>query len=109
MHRLVLIISLTLLAIGASARAGENPIPLKDAPGKDVVQTNCATCHSLDYIPMNSPFLDRAGWEATVNKMIKVMGAPIPADQLPQIVDYLVLNYGKQQGAAPGRQSMQGR
>ncbi len=34
-------------------------------------------CHSLDYIPMNSLFLDRKGWEGSVNKMIKVMGAPI--------------------------------
>ena len=34
-------------------------------------------CHSLDYIPMNSVFLDRKGWEASVTKMMKVMGAPI--------------------------------
>ena len=38
---------------------------------------SCNACHSLDYIPMNSPFLDRKGWEGSVTKMIKVMKAPI--------------------------------
>lgn len=45
---------------------------------------------------MNSPFLDRKGWEASATKMVKVMGAPVPEDQLPTIVDYLTANYGKQ-------------
>ena len=44
---------------------------------------------------MNSPFLDRKGWEGSVTKMVKVMGAPIPAEDVPGIVDYLVRNYGK--------------
>ena len=52
-------------------------------------------CHSLDYIQMNSPFLDRKGWEASVNKMIKVMGAPIAEPDAQDIVDYLAGNYGK--------------
>jgi hypothetical protein len=44
---------------------------------------------------MNSPFLDRKGWEGSVNKMIKVMGAPITPEDQKVIVDYLVQNYGK--------------
>jgi hypothetical protein len=43
---------------------------------------------------MNSQFLKRAGWEAEVRKMIKVMGAPIPETDVPRIVDYLTRNYG---------------
>ena len=43
---------------------------------------------------MNSVFLDRKGWEATMNKMIKVMGAPINENDVPEILDYLVKNYG---------------
>ena len=50
---------------------------LKDGPGKDKAM-QCVACHSLDYIPMNSRFLDKAGWTASVNKMINVFGAPIP-------------------------------
>jgi len=30
-----------------------------------------------------------------VNKMIKVMGAPIPQEDVPVIVDYLTRHYGK--------------
>ena len=43
---------------------------------------------------MNSVFLNKAGWTAEVNKMIKVMGAPISEDQAARIVDYLTRYYG---------------
>ena len=35
-----------------------------------MVEGNCAACHSLDYVQMNSPFLNAAGWDAEVHKMI---------------------------------------
>jgi mono/diheme cytochrome c family protein len=89
----------TFLVLGllasSAALADEGEIKLKDGPGKDLVQANCATCHSLDYIPMNSVFLDRKGWEGSVGKMIKVMGAPVAPEDAQKIVDYLVENYGK--------------
>ena len=75
--------------------AGEEQFRLKDAPGKSVVEANCSMCHSLDYIQMNSPFLDRKGWEASVTKMIKAMGAPVAEADVPTIVDYLASQYGK--------------
>jgi mono/diheme cytochrome c family protein len=78
----------------SAAAAQEQPITLKPGPGLDKVQTNCSTCHSLDYIPMNSPFLNANGWNAEVTKMIKAMGAPIPDADTKAIVDYLVANYG---------------
>jgi len=82
-------------AMAFGALADESAIKLKDGPGRDVVAGNCVMCHSLDYIPMNSVFLDRKGWEATVNKMVNVMKAPIRAQDVPVIVDYLTKNYGK--------------
>jgi hypothetical protein len=51
-------------------------------------------CHSLDYIPMNSPFLDRPKWDATIKKMIGPYGAPVDEKDISQILDYLVKNYG---------------
>jgi len=89
--------SLVLLALLAapSAPPDESRVALKDAPGRDLVVGRCAACHSVDYIPMNSPFLDRKGWEAEVAKMMKVYAAPVAADEVPTIVDYLVQNYGK--------------
>jgi len=64
----------------SAAAAQEQAITLKPGPGLDKVQANCSACHSLDYIPMNSPFLNAAGWTAEVTKMIKAMGAPIGDD-----------------------------
>ena len=79
----------------ACGHADETAVQLKDAPGRVVVIRNCSNCHSLDYIPLNSVFLDRKGWEAGVAKMINAFGAPIPKEDVPTIVDYLVKNYGK--------------
>src|SRR5688500_2112913 len=45
---------------------------LADAPGREKA-AQCGACHSLDYIRMNSRFLDLAGWTAVVNKMIKAL------------------------------------
>ena len=83
------------IALAAAAHAGEEKVKLKDGPGLDKVRQNCIACHSLDYIPLNSPFLDEKGWEAVVTKMVKAFGAPIkPEDQKP-IADYLARYYGK--------------
>jgi len=85
-----------ILALGAvSAQAGEEAVQLAQGPGREAVQGHCSTCHSLDYIQMNSPFLDRKGWEASVAKMIQVMGAPIREEDARTIVDYLNRHYGK--------------
>ena len=84
-----------LLAAPAAALAEEKEVKLKDGPGRDLVVSSCNLCHSLDYIPMNSPFLDRKGWEASVGKMVKVMGASVTPEEAKAIVDYLVAQYGK--------------
>jgi hypothetical protein len=93
MMKLFWLLAIALLA--APAAANESNLKLKEAPGRDAVEKNCIACHSLDYIPLNSAFLDRKGWEGSVTKMIKVMGAQIPDNDVPTIVDYLVRNYGK--------------
>ena len=86
---------LIALALAASpALAQESKVVLKDGPGKDKVQA-CVACHSLDYIPMNSRFLDKAGWTASVNKMINAFGAPIAKEDVDAIATYLAENYGK--------------
>lgn len=83
------------LLLASATRADEEQVKLKEGPGKDLVLGNCVMCHSLDYIPMNSVFLDRKGWEASVSKMVKVMGAPVAPEDQPRILDYLVEQYGK--------------
>jgi hypothetical protein len=84
----------TCLALPARA-ASEADLKLKDGPERILVQSTCSACHSVDYIQTNSVFLDRKGWEASVNKMVNVFGAPATPQDVPKIVDYLVRNYGK--------------
>ena len=84
---------LMLLAIRA-VHSEEQSVLLIDAPGRDVVESNCAACHSLDYPRTNAPFMGRKMWQAEVDKMIKVFGAPIQPSDATVIVDYLVQHYG---------------
>jgi hypothetical protein len=76
------------------AAAQEKPVSLKKAPGVDKVEANCASCHSLDYIQMNSPYPNAALWDAEVTKMIRAFGAPINDADAKEIAEYLKKNYG---------------
>ena len=61
MRRFVFAFVAVLIALPALAQ--EQEIKLKPGPGLDKVEGNCAACHSLAYIPMNSPFLNADGME----------------------------------------------
>jgi sulfite dehydrogenase (cytochrome) subunit B len=89
-----ILIALAAAALAFPAMAQEQPVELKKAPGLDKVEANCSGCHSLDYIPMNSPFPNAALWDAEVTKMIKAFGAPIGEADAKTIADYLKKNYG---------------
>ena len=95
MKAIVLTLTFALVVIAGLVAAQERRLDLKDAPGRAQVEANCGSCHSLDYVLMNSPFLDRNGWDGSVNKMIKVFGAPINPEDAKAIVEYLNTNYGK--------------
>jgi sulfite dehydrogenase (cytochrome) subunit B len=87
--------SLVLFAMSCAnvAVAGEETIKLHDAPDRDLVVARCSTCHSVDYVQMNAPVFDRAGWQKSVRKMIDAFGAPITDDDAKRIVEYLGNNY----------------
>ncbi len=95
MHKSYIFLVVLMFLNASHALAGENDIQLKKGVGKDRVVANCMTCHSLDYIPMHADILDKQGWQKTVDKMIKVMGAPIKPDDADAIVAYLLKHYGK--------------
>lgn len=99
-----IIIILMLSAVGGYASAGpggsvhsielpEIKTELKAGEGKDITERFCSICHSLDYITMQPKFT-RPQWTAVVNKMIKVMGAPIPEQDAKTISGYLTSGYG---------------
>jgi len=88
------IIAAVVTLVAGTAFADEQVIKLKQAFGVDKVEGNCGACHTLAYIPMNSPFLNAAGWTGEVTKMIKAYGAPIDDADAKAIADYLAKNYG---------------
>lgn len=95
----------TTLAISASAAPLKIELPpetpaLKSAPGSDAAMANCLTCHSTEYITTQPP-LAPAAWKAIVEKMQKKFGAPLPAEQVGTLVDYLAKSYGAPPVQAP--------
>ena len=96
--RKIFLVTIALIA-AASAVAQERPIPLKEAAGKSVTENICSGCHSLDYIRINAPFMNRQTWTASVNKMVQMFGAPIAPNDQAAIIDYLATNYGPPSGS----------
>lgn len=92
----VALFALTFLIAATAARADEDDILLADGAGHDITAASCAICHSLDYIPMNAPVMNRATWEKTVQKMITRFGAPIDEAAAREILDYLATHYHEQ-------------
>jgi hypothetical protein len=68
---------------------------LKETEGIKGIQSNCLLCHSVDYIS-TQPKLTRAQWTAGVEKMRAKFGAVISTNAVPQIVEYLTVNYGRE-------------
>jgi len=107
-HQLVragLIATLAVLSGIPAAFALEVTLPAETAsykaselPGYRLVQQNCMTCHSAQYVQTQPPSSTRAYWEATVKKMKKPFGAPLKDEDMPAMVDYLVKTYGAERG-----------
>jgi cytochrome c5 len=95
----VLAASATMASSGALAL--DISLPMETAaykestlPGYALTQQHCMTCHSAQYVQTQPSTSPRAYWDATVKKMKKPFGAPIPDQDIPLIVDYLVKTYG---------------
>jgi len=73
----------------------EAPVDLPDGEGRAEVVASCGACHTLRYIP-NQPRLTRKSWQATVDKMRNVFGAPVTPEASPKIVSYLVATHGSE-------------
>jgi hypothetical protein len=70
------------------------PTPPKDEAAAPVLR-HCALCHSFDYIS-TQPRLSKTAWTASVEKMRAKYGAPIPTNEVPALVAYLVKHHGKE-------------
>ena len=90
--------SLAIVSVSAKPLNYELPeetASFKPGPNLEVVQGNCGSCHSSDYIATQpeGPKYKKEFWQAEVTKMINVYGAPIEAADVPKIVDYLTATY----------------
>ncbi|VVM05876.1 hypothetical protein MAMC_00845 [Methylacidimicrobium cyclopophantes] len=68
------------------------PTPLARGSGQELVESYCSICHSVTLIGAQPRFPPEV-WKKEVEKMIH-LGAPIPAELVAQIVDYLQKHYG---------------
>jgi hypothetical protein len=75
------------LAIPAQAPGGAAPaVTGPDAVAANLVNTVCASCHSLDRVKNKTS--DNAAWTTTVARM-KEKGANLTDEQVPVVVDFL--------------------
>ena len=70
-----------------------------EMPGYAKAQANCTSCHSAEYMRYQPPTAPRGYWDAMVHRMKAVFHAPVPEEDMPLLVDYLVKTYGNEQPA----------
>lgn len=73
----------------------------KPAPGAEIANGQCLTCHSVEYVTTQPP-MPRQFWAASVKKMQEKYGAAIPPEQVEPLLDYLGQHYGVGTNANPG-------
>lgn len=70
---------------------------IPDGPGKELVVRQCGTCHDL--VMATRKRLDKAGWDTEVDKMV-LLGAKIPDDEVPIIIEYMAKHFNPSVPAA---------
>lgn len=79
-------------------------------PGAEILNTNCLLCHSPTFVDTQPP-LSPQTWQAEVEKMRKVFGAPIDPAVIPELVKVLTERHGtppNSGGAAAGESGSSG-
>jgi hypothetical protein len=78
-------------------------------PGNGSVIANayCLICHSADMV-LHQPPLTQDEWTGEINKMRNSFGAPIPADQVQALAQYLRSIDGRQPQKGPSAVDGQG-
>jgi mono/diheme cytochrome c family protein len=84
-------------AVNTTLPVGSTSFP----PGKgaEIANANCVMCHSTGMV-LHQPPLTVSEWKVEINKMRNAFGAPIPADQIDPLAQYL--------GVVDGRESTKG-
>jgi len=69
--------------------------------GSEIANANCLICHSAG-MALRQPPLTVDEWRAEITKMKGAFGAPIPADQIDDLADYLGTVDGRAGASQPG-------
>jgi mono/diheme cytochrome c family protein len=104
-------------SMGVVVKAGTGPVPgwakvTVDLPtsqasfppgkGADIANAQCLICHSAGMV-LRQPPLTQDEWAGEIHKMRNSFGAPLPADQVEVLAEYL---RGIQGGQSPRRRSV---
>ena len=73
----------------AQGQQDQSPV-LPDGEGKEIVQSVCTKCHTLDRIVASGYTHD--GWQLMVNQMIS-NGAKLTPEKMPTVVNYLAKSF----------------
>src|SRR5262249_32578578 len=111
MQKLFVNVAASLLLVAPLNLAQAPGGAAQDPAGPDAVATNlvntvCASCHTLDRV--KNKVGDKDAWTATVTRM-KEKGAGLTDQQVPQVVEYLTRAAGTLTVAAPGGRGGGGR
>jgi len=79
---------LTLLLLLNAPAWAESPLP--PGPGRELVETACLSCHDVKRVT-NAGY-SAAEWRNVLAMMVNV-GAPVPADQVDRLTQYLATNF----------------
>jgi mono/diheme cytochrome c family protein len=95
MKSLIVFAVLSVAAQAAPITLPPDTLAFKLGAGAELATGQCLVCHSAHYVT-TQPVFPRAFWKASVEKMQKKYGAPIPDDQIAPLVEYLVHTYGNE-------------
>ena len=100
MFKKLLIFLAAAVSVSPVVFAQEQPadIQLPDGNGKEIVQSVCTKCHTLERI-VNSGYTQN-GWQLMVNQMVS-NGAKLKPEQMPIVVEYLAKSFPEKPMPAP--------
>ena len=105
MKHLLLVCSVALLPVAASAGSEERGTPApaawQESDGRALIDENCLYCHDDSYI--RSLNLPREEWEGILDMMIGMGMPPLELEVQEQILDYLEEEHGPRESSpSPG-------
>jgi hypothetical protein len=80
----------------------DEKLHVPSGPNREQFAALCRLCHSPRFV-LSQPPLTEKKWTEVVHKMVAVYGAPVPADQERDIVNYLMAVRGAERTAGASR------